>query len=122
MKPQKFPAQCMGIIPRRKKKGKNQPLPPPPPPPPMDGDGSWAPPPPPPPLPSNDTDDFDTLVPIGGGQGSVKTTELGEFDQDWSRRTENTEEGDLESLWSARKEANIGENGLDGMYLSLIHI
>ena len=117
MKPQKFPAECMGIIPRRKKKGKNQPLPPPPPPPPMDGDASWAPPPPPPPpLPSNDSDDFDTLVPIGGGQGSVKTTELGEFDQDWSRSTDNTEEGDLESLWSARKEANIGDKGLDGMY------
>ena len=118
MKPQKLPHQYMGIIPRRKKKAKSQPLPPPPPPPPpVDGDPSWMPPPPPPPPPPGaDTEDFDALVPIGGGKAPVKTTELGEFDQEWSKGSDATDEGDLESLWSARKEANIGDKGLDGMY------
>ncbi|MBH33650.1 MAG: hypothetical protein CMB75_04560 [Euryarchaeota archaeon] len=104
----------MGIIPRRKKKGKLPPLPPPPPPPPLDGLGGSMMPPPPPQNPSNE--DYDSLVPIGGGQGTVTTPELGEYDQEWSKKTKDPAEEDLESLWSARKAANIGVEGLDGMY------
>ena len=104
----------MGLIPRRKKKGKLPPTPPPPPPPPMDAQGDpMVPPPPPQNLPN---EDFDSLVPIGGGQGTVTTPELGEYDHDWSNKNKDPAEEDLESLWSARKAANIGSEGLDGMY------
>ena len=104
----------MGIIPRRKKKGKLPPMPPPPPPPPMDKQGDPMI--PPPPLQNPPSEDFDSLVPIGGGQGTVTTPELGEYDHEWVNNKKDPAEEDLESLWSARKAANIGSDGLDGMY------
>ncbi len=104
----------MGIIPRRKKKGKLPPVPPPPPPPPMDQQGDPTI--PPPPLQNPPSEDFDSLVPIGGGQGTVTTPELGEYDHEWVNKKKDPAEEDLESLWSARKAANIGSDGLDGMY------
>ena len=74
----------MGLIPRRKKKGKLPPTPPPPPPPPLDAQGDpMVHPPPPQNLP---TEDFDSLVPIGGGRGTVTTPELGEYDQEWPKK------------------------------------
>jgi len=120
LKQQIPPAIFMGIIPRRKKKGKTTPIPPPPPPPPPLANGhslgDLPPIPTPPPPPGVEIEDYDRLVPIGGGQGSVKKTELGEFDQDWSKKQAQPDEKDLESLWSARKEAKIGGEGIDGMY------
>ena len=70
----------------------------------------------PPPLQNPPSEDFDTLVPIGGGQGTVTTPELGEYDHEWVNKKEDPAGEDLESLWSARKAANIGSDGLDGMY------
>ena len=104
----------MGIIPRRKKKGKLPPVPPPPPPPPIDRQGDPMI--PPPPLQNPPSEDFDSLIPIGGGQGTVTTPELGEYDHEWVNKKKDPAEEDLESLWSARKAANIGSDGLDGMY------
>ena len=71
---------------------------------------------PPPPLQNIPSEDFDSLVPIGGGQGTVTTPELGEYDHEWASKKNDPAEKDLESLWSARKAANIGSDGLDGMY------
>ena len=71
---------------------------------------------PPPPLQNPPSEDFDSLVPIGGGQGTVTTPELGEYDHEWVNKKKDPAEDDLESLWSARKAANIGSDGLDGMY------
>ena len=72
--------------------------------------------PPPPPLQNPPSEDFDRLVPIGGGQGTVNTPDLGEYDQEWTNKKSDPGDEDLESLWSARKAANIGSDGLDGMY------
>jgi hypothetical protein len=56
----------------------------------MDSQGNpIVPPPPPQNLPN---EDFDSLVPIGGGRGTVTTPELGEYDHEWTDKNKDPAE------------------------------